>query len=177
MTLATDDNQLGPRVRTMQIIVVAMLVGSAFFLVICVSLHDPRPARPPDAAPLVTYMGLGFAVVTAVLSFVMPVAVVAGARNRIVNGTFGDPRIVVPPDDTGKLLGVYQTALIIGAALLEGPTFFLAIAYLLEGQIISLIAAGVLMGALAARFPTPARVTAWLDRQLSLIDQARQSST
>ena len=177
MPRSTDDSQLGPRVRTMQIVVVAMLVGCASALVILASIPNARPARPANAAPLVTYIGLGFAVLTAALSFVMPVAIVAGARTRIANGTFGDPRVVVPSDDTGKLLGVYQTALIIWSALLEGPTFFLAIAYYLEGQIPSLVAGGVLTGLLAARFPTPARVTAWLDRQLGLIDQARHGRT
>jgi hypothetical protein len=64
---------------------------------------------------------------------------------------------------------VYPTALIVGAALLEGPTFLLSIAYFLEGLVLDLVAAGVLLGALAARYPTRARVVGWLERQLALI--------
>jgi hypothetical protein len=160
----------------MQIIVIAMLIGCAFALVILASIRSQRPALPADAAPVFTYVGLAFALITGVLSFVMPAVITAGARIRIARGTFGDPRIAVPPDDTGKLLGVYNTALIVGAALLEGPTFFLAIAYYLEGQILSLVVAGVLLGALATRFPTLLRVTTWLDSQMGLIERERQGN-
>ena len=161
----------------MQIIVIAMLIGCAFALVILASIRSQRPALPADKAPVFTYVGLAFALITGVLSFVMPAVITAGARTRIARGTFGDPRIAVPPDDTGKLLGVYNTALIVGAALLEGPTFFLAIAYFLEGQILSLVVAGVLLGALATRFPTLPRVTTWLDSQLGLIERERQGNS
>ena len=113
----------------------------------------------------------------------MPNFSVNGTRKRIAQGTWqppvrpGYPPAPVPPDDAGKLLAVYQTALIIGAALLEGATFFLAIAYFLEGQILSLIVAGVLMGLLVARFPTRSRVAGWIDRELERIDQERQGGS
>jgi hypothetical protein len=165
----------------MQTIVLAMLIGSATALLIFVLIQDRRPARPADAAPVLTYVGLAFTVLTVALSFVMPALCIAQARKRIAQGTWqpatrSGQAISVPPTDAGKLLAIYGTALIIGAALLEGPTFFLAIAYYLEGQLASLVAAGVLIGALAARMPTQARVGAWLERQLSLIEQERQGS-
>jgi hypothetical protein len=168
------DDVLGPRVRTMQIIVFALLAGGVTALVIFATL--PRTPGPLPPTPLVTYLGLACAVVATVFSFMLPSLVIAGARKRIVQGTFGsDPRVPIPPDDAGKLLAVYTTALIIGGALLEGPTYFLLIAYYLEGQIAGLVAAGALMGVLAARFPTQARVRAWLDRQLDLLAQERQA--
>jgi hypothetical protein len=159
----------------MQLIVVAMLVGSSSALVIFAAIQGQRPARPADAVPLVSYIGVAFAGFMLLLSFLMPLVTVAAARTRIARGSFGDPQMVIPPDDRGKLLEVYQTALILGAALLEGSTFFLAIAYFLEGLVLDLVAAGVLLGALAARFPTRARVVGWLERQLDLIARVRRT--
>jgi hypothetical protein len=161
----------------MQFIVIAMLIGGALAIIILGSMRARGTAPQGDGMPFLTYFGLGFAVFTAVLSFVLPGVIIAGARSKIAKGTFGDARVVVPPDDSGKLLMVYTTALIVGAAFLEGPTFYLAIAYYLEGQILSLIAAGLLLGALAIRFPTAARVTAWIDRQLGLLEQERQGNS
>jgi hypothetical protein len=177
-----EEGQLAARVRTMQIIVLAMLIGSATAVIILAFLQLQRPAQPADAVPLVTYIALAFTVLTIVLSFVIPAMVIAGARRRIAKGAWqpttspGDA-VPLPANNTVKLLAIYHTALIMGAAWLESQTFFLAIAYFREGQILSLVAAGVLIGALAARFPTQARVAAWLERQLGLIDQERQSST
>ena len=177
MSQIGSENQIGPRVRSMQIIVIAMLIGAALALIILAFMRGQRAVLPGDAVPFLTYFGLGFAVFTAVLSFVLPGVIIAGARSKIAKGTFGDSRVVVLPDDSGKLLMVYTSALIVGAAFLEGPTFYFAIAYYLEGQILSLIGAGLLLGALAIRFPTAARVTAWIDRQLGLLEQERQGNS
>jgi hypothetical protein len=180
MSQSAPDDRLERHVRTTQIIVCALLAGTAFAFFILSYLRAQNAAPPPDV-PLVTYMGLGFAFVLAILSFVLPKLIIAGARKSIAHGTWRPPRseyfappVAVPPDDAGKLLMSFQTGLVVGAAMLEGPTFFVLIAYFLEGQILSLIAAGVLMGLLVARFPTRSSVSNWLDKQLELIDLGRK---
>jgi hypothetical protein len=60
--------------------------------------------------------------------------------------------------------------------MLEGAAFFATIAYMLERNPIALATAIVLLGALVARFPTSDRVNAWLDRQLGLLQEERQSA-
>ena len=74
------------------------------------------------------------------------------------------------------LVPVFQTQLIIGAAMLEGGAFFAAIAYMLERSPIAAGMALVLLVVLASRFPTRDRIQAWLDHQLGLLQEERQSA-
>ncbi len=99
-------------------------------------------------------------------------AVVAGARRRIAKGTWshpvsrdGGPTLLplAPPSDVIKLASVYQTQLILGAALTEVPAFFALIAYLLEGTPLALGLALTLLVGLIAQLPDP-RPAGALDR-------------
>jgi hypothetical protein len=85
-----------------------------------------------------------------------------------------EPKQLYPAGYTGKLAPLYQTQLIIGAAILESGAFFAAIAYMVERNPLALATAIVLLGALAARFPTADRINAWLDRQLGLLQEERR---
>jgi len=94
-----------------------------------------------------------------------------------------EPKQLYPASYTGKLAPIYQTQLIIGAAMLEGAAFFATIAYMfatiaymVERNPLALATAIALLGALVARFPTSDRVNAWLDRQLGLLQEERQSA-
>jgi hypothetical protein len=60
---------------------------------------------------------------------------------------------------------VYQTQLIIGAAIDEGAAFFAGIAYLIGKNSIALGAAILLLAGLLARFPTRERVARWIEHQ------------
>jgi hypothetical protein len=61
-------------------------------------------------------------------------------------------------------------------ALLEGPTFFFLIAYLLEGLPISLAGAGVLLLGILTLFPTRSGVENWITNQRELTRQEGQAS-
>ena len=74
------------------------------------------------------------------------------------------------------LAQLYQTQLIVGAALLEGAAFFAGIAFMLERDPIAAGMALVLLAVLAARFPTRDRIEAWLEQQLGLLQEERQST-
>ena len=63
-----------------------------------------------------------------------------------------------------------------GSVLLEGGAFFAVIASMLERNPIALVTAIVLLAHLVARFPTADRVNDWLDRQLGLLQEERQSA-
>ena len=73
-----------------------------------------------------------------------------------------------------KLASVYQTQLMLGAVLTEGPAFLALIAYLLEGSPLALGAALALLVALIARFPTRARLEHWIEQQVQWLIQERQ---
>jgi hypothetical protein len=69
-------------------------------------------------------------------------------------------------------MGVYQTATIVGAALLEGAAFFLLVAYFVEGTSWTLPAALAVWLLLAwLHFPTRSSVEHWLTEQQ---DEARR---
>src|SRR5713101_88410 len=106
MTQASNDSQLGPRVLTMQIVIAALLVGGVAAGIIFVIIGPLGPGNAPAALPVVTYVGLGFAAILSVVSFVLPNVIIMGARRQIIKGTFGDLRVEIPPDDAGKLLMV-----------------------------------------------------------------------
>ena len=74
----------------------------------------------------------------------------------------------------GNSLAFYQTRMIVGAALLEGPAFFLLIAYLIERSPWSLAAAIFMILGVAAHFPTEQRVAEWVEQQMSLLEEERQ---
>jgi hypothetical protein len=104
--------------------------------------------------------------------------ITAKARSEIVKGTYEtfDPKqnavsIGDAADrDARYLLPVYQLKTIMSAAMFEGLGLFATIAYLIERDPISLgIAASMILG-VAAHFPTPGRIVAWVIAQLEAVE-------
>jgi hypothetical protein len=172
MATSPDNDPLAGRLRTMQIIAAAILSGAVGFLVIAVFLRQGGAGAGAANTPLITYIILALAVVNIILSLVVPDMSAAAARRKIAQGAWM-PAQAMPPDDAGQLSIVYTTRLLIGLAMLEGATFALLIAYLVEGQAVSLIVAVLLIGAMAWRFPTRARLTAWIEEQERLLANER----
>jgi hypothetical protein len=164
-----------PRLRTAQIITVSMIVGVVVMAAVLFFLRSQNPPPPPPV-PLVSYLGYVFAAVCLGASVLVPNVVLANFRKQIAKGQQPNssnpwPR---PPEDAGTWMALYQTTLIIGLALLEGPTFFLLIAFFLEGQPVSLGVAGGLLACMALRFPTRDGVMRWIETQRELVERERQ---
>ncbi len=192
MSNMTDPDALRPLVRICQIIIAALIAGVLFFLT--VTLFITQAIMPPPAPvggmaagggslplPLITLIAVAMAVINLAMSFVVPKLVVDQGRRKIA-GEGPDavmktdpsgPKQLYPAGYTDKLAELYQTQLIIGAALLEGAAFFAVIAYLLERSPIALLTALVLLGVMFTRFPTGDRVNNWLDQQLSMLQEER----
>ncbi len=69
-------------------------------------------------------------------------------------------------NESDALAGLYQTTTIVAAAFLEGAAFMNVVAFLLEGNPISLgLAIGLAMGILAM-FPSGQRIATWVEMQL-----------
>jgi hypothetical protein len=126
---------------------------------------------PPPPTPLVTYLALGFSAVLLATHRRILKQVETNARKRIARQAGESVDALIP--EVGDLYGVYQSSRIIAAALLEGPAFFCLIAYLIEGQWISLVTAVILLIGLLLLFPSVSGVTRWIMDQQELIRQER----
>ena len=197
MSDVPDPDSIEPVTRTCQIIVGALVMGVLTFLAIVVFLNvgPGNPAAGPGiggaalplpgggSLPLMTALAVVLGIIGLVMSFTVPHVFVAGTRRTIAREVPpattphkpSEPALVYPAGDTGRLLPVYTTQLILGAAINEGMAFFAAIAYMLERHPVALGTAIVLLGGLIARFPTADRVNAWLDQQLEQLRIERQS--
>lgn len=176
--------------RTLQIIVGALVAGLLIFLAITVALNmqprNPHPpgGPPPARAPSLIYVALAFAAMSMPMSALVPRMITTNARKQIARGTWVPGRRPMAqmeaalaagkevPDEI-KLLGVYHTQTIVGAALNEGAAFFAIIVNLIEPSSLALGLALVLIAAMLPRFPTRGKVEQWLVQQVELVHQGR----
>ena len=177
--------QVSKRVWPLQVIVAALVAGCAFFFVVALILPPPGAHGVAGERPLqITWVALAFLFVIVAARFVLPTIVVRKGRGGIARGTFSLPQTRDAPlqgsreeleqmGDAGRLFVLYQTKTIIGAALIEGVTFFMIIAYLAERQMLALGIAIALILAVAAHMPTRAGVVHWIEDQLRFVEEER----
>lgn len=191
MSLTDNDSEaLEPIVRTLQVIIAALVLGLVTFGAMVVLLF-PRPIVAPAAdgaaaAPfevggmqVITLAALCMGLADLVLSQIVPALATARGRSQIAREKLvtKDPAKLSPTalaSDAGRLLAIYQSQTILGAALAEGGAFFALIAFMLERHWAALGLAVVLAVVVAYHFPTRDRLAGWLDRQLALIQEERQ---
>jgi hypothetical protein len=183
---SVDDPVMSGRLRVMQIIAAALLIGVTTFLVIVLYLvhvqNQGHGNAPPGNLPIISLMGAGFLVVLAVLSFVIPAMIVRSNLAAIAAGTWKPPQrrspafipVEAPATDAGKLFLLYQSTMIVGLAPLEGACFFNCIAYLVEAQPYTLGVLGIGILLMLARFPTEGRVRHWLEDRQERLAQVRR---
>lgn len=171
--LVTTDVSITSTVRTCQIIKSALALGVIMFGATTLTM-----TKPPQAG-LIHWIMLGQAVVLIIARWMIPGMIVARQRTAIRQGTWKlarPPNSVAISTDTGKLLMAYQTQMIVGAALLEGAAFSNLVAFLLEGQWLSLGAAAVMLAVMMMDFPTVRSVGGWLERQQRIMEEERMLS-
>lgn len=180
-----DASAIDRATRTLQIIVGAMVVGLVFFLVITLFI---RPESKPAAAqpqvqgpvlPVITVAAFTVAVVCLPLALVVPRLAADSARKQIAAGKWNPAKVYggtpLPTSDAGRLTLVYQTQKITSVAMVEAPTFFALIAYMVERNTVALGLGLFLIAAVAVQFPQRARVQQWIDDQLGRLDMERQT--
>lgn len=156
--------EAGNPVLTLQIIVLALLLGTTTFLGIALflRLQVGKPLFQLDGPGLVSLLGLGIALVNGVLAVVVPRVV---ERNGLAKlDSKADATLATDGDREAALGQLFQAKTIVGAALLEGTAFFQLIALLVEGWVPSLVVALLLMAGILAHLPTAGRFAAWRDR-------------
>ena len=67
---------------------------------------------------------------------------------------------------TAELAQAFQIETIVTYAIYEGAGFFNLIVVILEGGLLPLAVAGVILLLMAARFPTRLKFVSWLERQV-----------
>jgi hypothetical protein len=163
-------NSLPPSVRTMQIIVAGLTMGPVIFLAIVCFVAPAINIGPAfGGLPMLTMIGFGIIAFQLVARAIVLRAAVSKARRDIIR------RAPAAGDGVAaELMAIYQTRMIISAAILEGSGFFLIIAYMLERSPYALAAAVVLILAVAAHFPTRQRVDDFVEEQTAKLREERQ---
>lgn len=146
-----------PQVITMQIIAGALIVGVVTFAAITLFLGAWN--EPEMEGPL-KYLGVVVAVATLVPFVLVPSLITLERVQKTLSGQGQRPE-----DQTGVLLGVYQTRMIVRLALLEGAAFLNLIAFLGEHAQWSLGVVAALVTAMLAIFPTRGGVESWVEAE------------
>ena len=184
---STWREELTPILRPGQIVTGLLVLGSLIFLVIALVISR---GEAPAEQLMMTYVAILFAVTAIMVRTIVLRAMTASVRRDILRGTWkppsGRPPAGMgqsgPPNtseflertgDAGKMAMAFTTRTIIAGALLEGPTFFLLIAYFVEHSPLSLLGAALLILGLLLSFPTHSRMVAWIENQLRLLEQER----
>ncbi|MEM1061654.1 MAG: hypothetical protein AAF532_09935 [Planctomycetota bacterium] len=148
----TDHNpEFGTQVRTIQIIVAALVVGCVTFGgIACVIAGDDLAFRE-------------FGVLAIVATAFAAGAVVVSTVVRVVFDKQADRDAPQPAD---KLLSLFQNRAIVSAAVLEGATFLNLIVVIVENNAASLVTAGVLIAIMLIRLPTKRGIAEWVAKRL-----------
>lgn len=167
------------RVKGMQIIVVALVIGSAIFLGVTLfqrsGLAFNAETRP---TPYLTYVALGVALLLLIGHYILPAMLVEAARRKVAQPQ-GPAPLGGSESDAGKLLTLFQTRLIIGAALVEAAAFLVITAFLVEGFLqdyAGWLAPLGLIAFLAFQYPTQPKVESWIEEQRKLLAEDRRSA-
>jgi len=175
--------QVAKSLLPLQIIVGALVAGCVVFLVIVLVAGGAAAGDAGNQRPLaVSYMALAFLGAAIAARCIMPGIVVRAGRRNIARGTYpcaqpenrqGESLSPGPPGDAGGLLTLFQTKTVMGAAIIEGVTFFMLIAYMVERWTPILAVAVVLILVIAAHMPTRSGVIHWIEDQLRLVEEER----
>ncbi len=142
-----------------QIIVAALVAGCLFFLLIVLLIvpgklggWDLGLGKPMTCVALVVAFGL------LAVRIIVPGVITAQLLRQLARRE---------PKEPGwkDLFGVYQTTLIIKAAMLEGATFLLLVTHMLERSPWTLAVAVAFLMILLVHMPTRSRVDDWIERQ------------
>jgi hypothetical protein len=130
----------------------SLVMAVVFFAGIALS----QRLGPPPGEPLRRGGGVAFAALVIVPAIVVP-RVMTNAGLARLESYEGD-------DAERALAGLYQSRVIVAQAMPEGAAFFNLVAYLLEGNWVSLGVVGGLLLMMLAQFPTQGRFENWVKR-------------
>jgi hypothetical protein len=168
-------NHLSPRLRTLRIVHFGLCFGAAAALGILAYQRQLNP-MPAPAVPMLTYVALGGAGLGVLLAGLVPSFLEASWRRQMAQGKQPGalaPNTPLAGDPVARWAGLYQTRLILRAAMLEGPIFLQAIAFVVEGSPVVLGVGIGLWVLLILQYPTLSGMESWIDTQENLLQQSR----
>jgi hypothetical protein len=180
MITSEQREHIGKSVLVMQIIVAALAAGVVTFAVVVLVLRSQQEANAPqDNSLLLSYIGILVSASAIAAWMIIPRLLVSRTRQAISEGKtpmlddYHEPALTEGAQQIQPLVAMHQTRLIVGCALLEGAAFLNLLAYMLEGQLMNLVAAGLLVLIIVTQIPTFGRLTSWIEDDLSAIDRTR----
>jgi hypothetical protein len=150
----------------MQIIIGAMVGGVLLFAVIAVVVRSSMVEA--GGTRIISIIAIAVALSSAVASLIIPKSIAAQKLALARPKANTESNAGRQQDFSGGVvdwLAIYQTRMIVHAALLESAAFFLLIAYLVEGMILDPLVAAIYLLALAALFPTRQKIERWMEEQ------------
>jgi hypothetical protein len=151
-------------VRLLKIITFALAQGAIVFGAVALFLNSGETSGKPD---ILTWIGLGMAVLMLVNHFVIPPIIARAWLSRLTSADLQDKS---DEERFSMIAPAFQTQHIIACAMLEGAAFFNLVAYIIDGCLYSLIAAGVPIGMILMKMPTMTRVEFWVQDRGREID-------
>jgi hypothetical protein len=164
--MAAPEDLLPRRLRQVQIAAAGLLLGAAVFVAFAAFIVWGRTggqgAAPPaeGALPVVTLVAVFFALALALLAAFFPGVPMRALQRRLAASASPSA------GDAHSLLTLRYTVLLMAISFLGGAAYIGAAAYVVEAQLLAL---AVVVGAvllMLLRFPTEARMRAWLTREL-----------
>lgn len=178
------ERDLAPLVQTMRVIIVAMFVSVVGMTGAMVYLRSQgEEGWNFSEGSVVTLCALAFAIASPLIGAVIARQAVTTARRKLAAGEITDDESGAKRStkqgqeaDIEVLAMLYQTRTIILASILEGVAFFNAISFMIEGDLLTVIAAGLSAMGVASQFPTTTRVVNWVEDQLQRLKEDRALS-
>jgi hypothetical protein len=174
MVDVTEDLVPSGRLRILQVICLAMVMGVIAVLIISLVITQQRQGN--NATPIISLLSATLLAVNTPLSFLLPRVLARSAVARIAGGTWKSPAGAAPQaytDDKDKLFASLQNAVIVSMALLEGASFFGGVTYIIEKHWLGLMVILVGLGFMTLRLPTRPRMESWMAAQLANLEEAR----
>lgn len=170
--------------RTLQIILVALLVGVVVFSgIVLIAITSVEP--PPDDQPrqqLLTPILVGLSFAVAGTLWIVANVMLSQARQRIADGTWKpglrkrvqegeavgtlSPQAFEEAGNAGRLFQAWMSSTIVRSAGLEAAAFLNLVAAMVERSPIPLVVAGFWALLLAFQVPTSSRLDHWLESEL-----------
>jgi hypothetical protein len=158
---------LSGAVMTLRIIIFALTQGVLVFGIVAVVQNWGKPQTLLGNWEPLNLIMLAMAVTLAPLAAVLPLVIFRQMTGSTAPHPHQQPAASDPEVATVLAIqGRWQAAAIIGAAMLEGAAFANLVAYLLSGELLNLIVAGVCLLGIAAFFPLPGSSERRIEREL-----------
>ncbi|HYE61531.1 MAG TPA: hypothetical protein VD997_06020 [Phycisphaerales bacterium] len=148
-----NSSQPGP-IRVTQVMVAALMFGLLTASAVMFMLVHMGVQQPQHGLEILLYVLAALWPVCAIMSVVMNSVMVRQARAQWNNGS--------GQGDEDDLLPAYSSAVIVRGALLEGPGLFGAVAFMLTGNMLALIAPALSLAALGLIFPSQEKFRAFV---------------